>query len=213
MWTGGTLLVLANGNLVDVFNDCPNSDGGGCGADTALRATSSTDGGEHWSDPIDMSPRGAVNHVTDAAVTPDGSSLYVAWFEGWMSAGKPHLARSLDGGRTFTESTSIPTTAVTNLNVAVSPDGTVGLLYYEPVDGSSLTDVWMARSIDHGDSFTKVHVAGPFDTSTLSRVGQGVGESQGFRSANWGFVGAITVATAGTPLDDNPTDVYFVPLR
>lgn len=222
MWTGGTLLVLANGTLVDVFIDCPDSEGGGCGADTVLRATSSTDGGVTWSTPAYVSPLpgGAVNRVTDAAVTPDGSALYVAWFEGWGTPGQPHLARSLDGGHTFTESNALPSVDVTGLNVAVDPDGTLGLLYYATDANSSSTAVWTARSVDHGDSFTETAITGPFDTSTLSPVGQGVGESQGFRAAPGGFLAAFTLVNGGGLLADptelaadNPTDVFFVRLR
>lgn len=208
MWSGGTLLVQPNGTLIDVFSDCPNSDGGGCGVDTVLRAVRSTDGGQHWGDAVDVSPaRGAVNQVPDAALSADGSEVYVAWFDDWK-VGYPHLARSLDGGASFTSRPLDVPSDVTNLNVAVSPAGTVGLLYYDQRNGN-VTDVWLARSSDKGGSFAELHVAGPFDTAALSPAAPGLGEYQGLRGVPGGFDLAMALVQPCDVLCPDPTGIYF----
>jgi hypothetical protein len=224
MWSGGTLLVRPDGSLVDVFSDCPTS---GCGLDTSIRVVTSTNGGQDWSPPVDVTSRGAINKVPDAALSPDGSELYVAWFDDWKN-GTPYLSRSLNGG-TFTTHTIRTPTTVQNLNVSVAPDGTVGLLYYDrrnnPDADHAVTDIWLARSHDHGLTFTESHVGGPFDVAALSLgadYGTAVGEYQGLRGVPGGFALAYTVghptgyadpAVTGIQpsglANPNPTDIVF----
>jgi hypothetical protein len=208
MWSGGTLLVQPNGTVLDIFSDCPNSQNGGCGLDTSLRLVRSTDGGQHWSLPVEVTPApGAVNQVPDAALSADGSEVYAAWFDDWK-LGYPHLARSVDGGQSFTPVSVPAPSPVSSLNVAVSPAGTLGLLSYDQRTGSD-TDVWLTRSWDHGATFSELHVAGPMDTSSLSPVSSGLGEYQGLRAVPGGFdLGVALKRPCGLVCSD-PTGIFF----
>jgi hypothetical protein len=225
MWTGCTLLVRPDGSLLTVFNDSPV--GGASGADTSIRVVSSSDGGTTWSPPVDVMPRQQVNRVPDAALSPDGSEVYVAWFDGWTD-GMPFLSRSVNGGA-FTTAPVVGAApgTVQSLNVAVASDGTVGLLYndmrHNPDSDHLITDVWLAQSPDQGATFAESHVAGPFDVAATSPVaGVGVGEWQGLRGAPRGFALAYTVVNPtgvsdppvqavqpSSVFSSNPTDIVF----
>ena len=208
MWSAGSLLVLPNGTGVDVFADCPVAPGGGCGSDTALRLVRSLDGGTHWSEPVDVAPRGPVSKIIDAAVSADGANVYVAWFDGWQS-GSPHVAVSHDGGPFTT--TSVPTPGVvTTLQVAVAADGTVGLLYDDERAGAGLTQAWLATSRDRGTTFSEALLRSPFPTHTGSLVDRGVGEYQGLRGTPGGFAAAITIVSSDAA---NPSDIWFADVR
>jgi hypothetical protein len=216
VWSGGTLLVRPDGTLLDVFNDCPPVStvstliADPCNQDSVVRLVASSDGGKNWTTPVDVTPRGAVNKVPDAALSPDGSEVYVAWFNGWRT-GLPFLSRSVNGGPFTTAAvTTVPGTVpstVQTLNVAVAPDGTVGLLYDDmrnTTDGDHLiTDAWLAQSHDHGTTFVEAHVAGPFDVAATAPGGPGVGEYQGLRGAPGGFAVAYTRINP-TGISDQP---------
>jgi hypothetical protein len=212
LWSGGTMLVQPNGTLLVVFSDCPNSDNGGCGLDTSLRLVRSSDGGSTWTPPVDVTARGPVNQVPDAALSADGSQVYVAWFDEWLR-GFPQVARSVDGGLSFT-SAAVPVPGpVTDLNVAVSPSGTVGLLYYDrrnnADDSTAITDVWLARSSDGGQTFSETHVAGPFDAGSQPPLAAGMGEYQGLRAVPGGFDLGMALANPCPLVCQDPSGIFF----
>ena len=79
-------------------------------------------------------------------------------------------------------------------------------------DGEARTDVWLASSADHGDTWRAAHVAGPFDmhTARLSNRGDFVGDYEGLASLPRGFAAAFVMAR---PLASvGPTDVFFASL-
>ena len=215
-WSGGTLLVRPDGSVLDVFSDCPPVStvstliDDPCSSDSVVRLVTSFDGGQSWTTSVEVTPRGALNRVADAALSPDGSEVYVAWFNGYRE-GLPFLSRSVNGGPfTTTAVTKVPGTVQT-LNVTVATDGTVGLLYNDRrnADGDHLnTDAWLARSHDHGTTFAETHVAGPFDIAATSPAGVGgVGEYQGLRGVPDGFALAYTRINP-TGVSDQPVMGY-----
>ncbi len=123
-----------------------------CAAGTATAAGSSA---TYQVGPVtDVSTCGGQNAEAEQAV--DATRGYV--YEEWMGCKGIALARSTDGGRTWSAPVNLPDTVGSNLNtwdpaLAVAPDGTVyasfmlsrGGQYYPVVDASS----------DHGATFSQ----------------------------------------------------------
>jgi hypothetical protein len=122
-----------------------------------------------------------------------------------------NIARSRDGGRTWTTS-PLPAVSAFAFEPAIAVDshGTVGVTWQDlrsdrPGDGVLSVDVWFAQSVNRGASWRQCHVAGPFDLLTAPR-GR-LGEYQGLAGLRRGFA-AIFTATA--PLARNgPSDIFF----
>ena len=153
--------------------------------------------------------------MPSAAVVPDGS-VYVA-FEDNTSArsGAIGLARSRDGGRTWT---SAPLPGVSAYafepSVAVDSHGTVGVTWYDlrndrPGDAAQTADVWFALSADRGASWRQAPVAGPTDLRTAPLPGHNyVGEYQGLAAfPGNGFAAIFTLAAPQAR--NGPTDIFF----
>ncbi len=128
----------------------------------------STDGGESFSDPVNLSntPAGAGkgrlgrhlwhNGSLDLALGPDGS-LYAAWTE---YEGALRVARSSDRGESFSEPVTVVSRegpATRGPSLAVASDGTVHLAW-TPGERPD-ADVLVARSDDGGSSFSEPRVA------------------------------------------------------
>jgi hypothetical protein len=150
-----------------------------------------------------------------AAVAPDGS-VYVAFEDNKSaSSGAIGVARSRDGGRTWS---SAPLPGVSAFafepSIAVDAHGTVGVTWYDlrndrPGDAALTADVWFAHSNDRGASWRQTHVAGPTDLRTAPLPAHNyVGEYQGLAALpGRGFAAIFTMAA---PLAKNgPTDIFF----
>src|SRR5207253_9461853 len=89
----------------------------GNGANRAILASRSTDGGRTWTDPaglqVDVDPNVAVDKGAVTADPHDTSAVYAVWDRitalstPLVSTGPAWLARSLDGGKTWEPARSI----------------------------------------------------------------------------------------------------------
>jgi hypothetical protein len=121
-----------------------------------------------------------------AAVAPDGTVYVAVEHNTSASSGGIGVARSRDGGRSWT-STTLPGVTAFAFEPAIAVDGhgTVGVTWYDlrndrPGDAALTADVWFAHSQDRGGSWRQTHVAGPTDLRTAPLPGHNcVGEYQG----------------------------------
>jgi hypothetical protein len=153
--------------------------------------------------------------MPSAAVAPDGS-VYVAFEDSTSpSSGAIGLARSRDGGRTWT---SAPLPGVSAYafepSVAVDAHGTVGVTWYDlrndrAGDAALTADVRFAQSGDRGATWRETHVAGPTDLRTAPLPAHNyVGEYQGLAALpGKGFAAIFTLAAPQAR--NGPTDIFF----
>jgi hypothetical protein len=219
------VLVLPDGTLLAVFLRVDFELGLG-----QLYAVRSLDEGRTWLPPVlagsnPIPPATPVDPETglplpqpgfpSAAVAPDGT-VYVA-FENSTSAssGAIGVARSRDGGRTWS-SAPLPGISAFAFEPAIAVDahGTVGVTWYDlrndrPGDSHLSADVWFAHSEDRGQSWRQAHVAGPTDLRTAPLPGHNyVGEYQGLAALGGrGFAAIFTLA--GPQARNGPTDIFF----
>jgi hypothetical protein len=219
------LLVLPDGTLLTIFARTDLE--AGFGAHYAAR---SLDEGRTWLPPVQFGPQlpllGFVHpefgdlpqpHFPSAAVAPDGTA-YVA-FENNNSAtsGGIGVAKSRDGGLTWSSSTLRVSGYAFEPAIAVDKKGTVGVMWYDlrndvPGDAALTADVWLAHSHDRGSSWRQTHVAGPTDLRTAPLPAHNyVGEYQGLAGLRRGFASAFTLASPQAK--DGPTDIFFARIR
>lgn len=215
------LLVLPNGTLLTVFARIDLE--AGFGAHYAAR---SLDEGRTWLPPVELGPHLPLvefvhpefghlpqPHYPSAAVAPDGTA-YIA-FENNSSAtsGGIGVAKSRDGGLTWSSSTLHVSGYAFEPAIAVDKHGTVGVTWYDlrndrPGDTALTADVWFAHSDDGGTSWRQTHVAGPTDLRTSPLPDQNyVGEYQGLAGLPRGFAAAFTLPAPQAV--DGPTDIFF----
>ena len=145
-----------------------------------------------------------------------GGVMYAAWFEDVRGRrSRILLARSTDAGATWSrpEAVADEPTQVFLPTVAVAPDGTVGVLWYDfrrfsGRSGELAADIWLATSRNGSSPWHAAHVAGSFDMRTAADSGgYFVGDYVGLQAAASGFaalyVAARPLATVG------PSDVFF----
>jgi hypothetical protein len=222
------LVVLSDGSLLDAFIEAPSLSERPP-VQARLAVVHSADGGVTWSAPVTAAEveftvvvdptnkdqvRGTGQGVL-AAAGPDGAA-YLAWAEEHRDDGSfLAVVRSDDAGRTW----SPPGRVVSGSSgqpfipqVAVAADGTVGVSWYQVggEEGHELdTEVWLAWSRDHGDSWQSDRVAGPFNlrTAPLSADGDFVGDYAGLVPIPDGF--AALYAMAKPPSRSGATDIFF----
>jgi hypothetical protein len=165
---GNQIVVLPNGNLVDVFNHINYNSGS-----STITVIISTDHGTTWSGPITVNTvqevgvsdpdNGAAvrtgGDIPEIAINRRDGSLYVVWQDGRFSGGTHSdvaMSTSTDGGMTWSAPIKVNKTPTTipagdqqafTPAVAVAKDGTVGVTYYDfrkntPAPGLS-TDYWL----------------------------------------------------------------------
>ncbi len=130
---------------------------------SALRHVRSDDGGRTWSTPgavTDDSTFGSHNfHALHAGA--DGA-VYAAWLDGRHGKSAAYVARSGDGGRTWTRNVRVDESEACpccRTAIATAPDGTLYLAWRGVLPGS-IRDIVMARSTDGGLTWsepTRVH--------------------------------------------------------
>lgn len=123
----------------------------------ALRFVRSTDGGAHWTAPAtvtDDSVFGSHNfHALHAGA--DGT-LYASWLDGRAGRSGAYLASSTDGGTTWSANQRVaPGEACPccRTAIATAADGTL-YLAWRKVSADSVRDIVVARSADHGKSWS-----------------------------------------------------------
>jgi hypothetical protein len=219
------LLVLPNGALLTLFVQTDLE--AGFGAHYAAR---SLDEGRTWLSPVQVGPRLPLTefvhpefgslpqpHFPSAAVAPDGTA-YIA-FENNSSAtsGGIGVAKSRDGGLTWSSSTLRVSGYAFEPAIAVNKHGTVGVTWYDlrndRLGDTALTaDVWFAHSQNRGESWRQTHVAGPTDLRTAPMPAHNyVGEYQGLAALRGrGFAAVFTLPAPQAK--DGPTDIFFARL-
>jgi hypothetical protein len=110
----------------------------------------------------DVSPCAGQNAEVEQAVDPKLGFVY----EEWMGCNGISFARSTDGGANFDSPISVPGSVGSNINawdpaVTVAPDGTVYAAFMIAKNADWYPMV--ARSDDHGKSFTEVSAVPPPD--------------------------------------------------
>lgn len=178
----------------------------------SLVALRSDDLGRTWSAPALVSetstllPRdpeggGTIRAPFVPAVGSRGRRIYVAWPE--ITASKEaHLrvARSNDGGRTWTRATIRSTTGhLFTPTLAVAQDGTVAVVYHDLRNDRSRPSAHDRRmasvSQDGGTRWGEFHLAGPFDLRTAARAGGlFLGDYQGLSADHLGFYAVFALA-------------------
>jgi hypothetical protein len=159
----------------------------------------------------------AGTNIPSIAADPRTGELYVVWADGRFSGGATPdvvMSRSTDGGRSWSTPTKVgnaPSGASAFMPaVAVTSDGTVGVLYDDFRNNTASpglpTDVWLASSQDHGDTWSEQHVAGPFDMEKAPVArGYWVGDYQSLAASGRDFIMYFPMTTGQ---DANPTDIY-----
>jgi Neuraminidase (sialidase) len=223
------ILVRPNGSLLALFARFQIE---GAGAVQKLFASRSRDQGRTWSTPVQVTSQ-PIGFIPDpetgdalsnqdltfhsAAIAPDGT-VYVAWDrDSSATSGTIDIAKSRDGGATWSGPTPLPGVTAFAFEPAIAVDsrGTVGVIWYDnrndrPGDGARTTDVWFAQSNDRGASWSQTHVAGPFDIRTAPRPSGDlrIGEYQGLAGLRTrGFAAVFT--QAAPQAKDGPTDIFF----
>jgi hypothetical protein len=215
------LLVLPDGTLLTLFARTDLE--AGFGAHYAAR---SLDEGRTWLPPVQLGPQLPLvefvhpefghlpqPHYPSAAVAPDGTA-YIA-FENNSSAtsGGIGVAKSSDGGLTWSSSTLRVSAYAFEPAIAVNKHGIVGVTWYDlrndrPGDAALTADVWFAHSHNRGESWRQTHVAGPTDLRTAPMPEHNyVGEYQGLAGLRNGFGAAFTLPAPQA--QDGPTDIFF----
>lgn len=159
----------------------------------------------------------------DLATGPQGLAALVHADLDENGHGLLRLAQSADGGASWSEPVTVISreAAVFEPAVAIGPDGTLGLFWYdwsrdETGDAPLSTDAWFAYSADRGASWEIIHLAGPFDLrasydAELQYDAGALGAYQDLVALADGFG---VVFTVGPPLaTDGLTDVRFVRLQ
>jgi hypothetical protein len=150
-----------------------------------------------------------------SVVAPDGTVYIVSESSTSPSSGAVFIARSSDGGRTWTDRTLPGVSAFAfEPAIAVDAQGTLGVLWYDlrndrPDDAVLTTDVWFAASDDGGESWRQTALAGPFDLRTAPN--HRLGEYQGIAGRDRDFVAVVTMAAPQA--EDGPSDIFVARLE
>jgi hypothetical protein len=225
--------VLPDGTLVNLFTWIRNATAPLVGDERlSVAIVRSLDHGLSWSNPVVVSaiqtvgvsdvktgvPLRTAALLPSIAADPHSGALYVVWQDGRFSGGQRAgiaLAKSADGGLSWSgpvEVNQAPDVQAFTPSVAVGPDGTVAITYYDfrwdtPDPAVLMTSFWRILSTDGGVTWTEAPLAEPFDLTPAPRTdGSGffVGDYQGLAASGTRFVSFFAVASAGA----DPSIVY-----
>ena len=231
---GNQVVVLPNGNLLDVFTELDTASGGAVTA--SVRVTQSLDKGTTWSmPPVVVSSLQAVG-TTDprnGAVVRDGADLvsvsvspggvvYVAWQDSRFSGGQHDgiaMTQSSDGGVTWSAPVQVnaeTTVQAFTPTINVRAVGAIAVTYFDLRNnmfaGLFLTDCWMVVSSDGGTTFHESHLSGPFDLNLApDSEGLFLGDYESLTSANGVFLPFYVQTEAGTAVRSDAF-ISFPPL-
>lgn len=218
------VLVNRDGSLVDVFVEASGQGGTG---PAQIMAARSSDGGRRWgrpivvgrtsgfppSDPVSQNLLETIGAIPSQTVAPNGD-VYVAWADPGADrqASRIAMARSTDGGRTWTAAPLLVRGQSALPAIAVAGDGTIGLLHYV-IAPQSRGNAWPARvalatTRHFGHGWRDQAVAGPFNLLTARSRLRGccsLGDYIGLAAQPHGFIAAYPMAK---PIARHSIDVY-----
>lgn len=228
---GHVILVSPDGTVHNFFTELTEDSAGHVSG--RLKVMSSSDQGSSWSSPTLIGELLAVETRDPArpgvavrggeaigsfAVNPVDGTLYAVWQDSRFTSGAHNavvIAWSRDGGKTWTSPVAINADlAVPAFTpaVAVLPNGTIGVTYYDFRMASTLdtrpTDFWIAFSRD-GDSWRELRLAGNFDllNAPSAQTGRFLGDYTGLVAQGTGtFVSLYSRVNNGDTA--NRTDVF-----
>jgi len=228
---GNVIVVAPDGTVFDFFTELGPAPGNLNQTVGRLALVRSTDKGVTWSAPVPIADLLSVGTRVRTAPTvavrageilgsfgvdPRNGTLYAAWQDARFSGGTHDsivMAWSEDGGTTW--STPVPVNADLDVpafapTLAVLPDGTVGIAYYDfRQPGTSTfqpTDFWLATSRDRSN-WRETRLAGNFDMRIAPDAsGLFVGDYQGLTGFGSTFI-ALYVRTNNGDIA-NRTDVF-----
>jgi BNR repeat-like domain len=230
---GNQIAVLPDGTLVDVFELGKGSGKQGSKNPFTESVMRSTDKGQTWSKPIDIStdqsvavadpdtgaPIRAGAGLPDVAVDPSNGTLYVVWNDSRFSGGVRDdvaLSKSTDGGVIWSEPIKVNQTpgpvAAFTPSVEVASDGTVGVTYYDFRNNTSapgaLTDAFIAHSHDGGSTWKENRLTPSSFDIEQAPVARGyfLGDYEGLASSGSTFMPFFIQAETAPA---NPTDAFF----
>jgi hypothetical protein len=114
----------------------------------------STDLGETFSDPVDVSRSAGDAFEPEIAVGPD-DSINVCWEDTGPGVSSAMFSRSVDGGQTFSEPLRLsrgPGSA-TETHIAVDRQGRINVVWVEDISGKR--QAFYSRSSDQGETFSE----------------------------------------------------------
>ncbi|MEY2568836.1 MAG: hypothetical protein QOE35_3365 [Actinomycetota bacterium] len=228
----GELFLLADGSLLDVFEQCGLDQCASSAGDVLVSRT--TDVGGHWSSPVRAAT--ASTGWFAAAVSPDGTLNVVAPGRGADGSWRLVLSTSDDLGGSWRGPSVIldgDRNEPTSLTLAVAGDGTVGALYYDKRnaalasglsaaapqcqydDGYACsTDAWLLTG--RSKTWVETHLAGTFEATAFEGGDccHGLGEWEGLVGRSKGFAALLTLGSSDTSDPDQqvtngPTDVFL----
>lgn len=228
---GNVIVVTSNGTLVDAFVEFDSTSSNSASA--IMKVIRSSDHGATWSSPISVAQSESVGtqdpntgtSVRTASNLPQiaagpGGSLVMVWQDARFNHGNYDgivMSRSSDDGLTWSspiEINTVHSTPAFTPSVAVLPDGTIGVSYFDFRNNTSdksrlLTDYWFVSSVD-GTHWSEQHISGPFDMD-LAPTAEGlfIGDYQALTVIGNTFVPFyVQTNNQGTA---NRNDVYTLP--